>query len=128
MDIIELARSRIGQSTFNLKAEPDWAPEIVNCSGFVRWLFVTARGIVLPRYAWQQHVMAVPIPREEVEAGDLIFMKGTMCRVGAIVGHVAIASTSENFIHATSSINGVGEFPIANIRPKRLVSFGRIRV
>jgi cell wall-associated NlpC family hydrolase len=69
-----------------------------DCSGFTRYVFENSLGLVLPRRADQQAQTAglLPIPRDELKPGDLVFFN-TMRRA---FSHVGIYVGEGRFIHA----------------------------
>jgi cell wall-associated NlpC family hydrolase len=73
-------------------------PSGFDCSGFVQWVFAQ-HGMALPREVRDQFGVGIPIDRDDVRAGDLVFFE-TVTR-GA--SHVGIALDNETFIHAPSS-------------------------
>lgn len=58
-----------------------------DCSGLVTWAY-SHSGILVPRIAADQHVAAMPVERDDLLPGDLIFFSGTTSDPG--VTHVAI--------------------------------------
>ncbi len=73
------------------------APGGFDCSGLVVYAAGGA-GIQLPRTTREQLQAGVPIPRGELQAGDLVFM-----RLAHKELHVGIAIDGERFIHAPST-------------------------
>ncbi len=82
-----------------------------DCSGFTRYVFEHSVGLVLPRRADQQAQQAglLPVPREELKPGDLVFFN-TMRRA---FSHVGIYVGDGRFIHAPRS---GGEVRIEDMR------------
>jgi len=68
----------------------------LDCSGLVQLVY-RLHGIILPRDADQQAAdpRMVPVAREDILPGDLLFF--------ADLGHVGMAVSKEEFIHATTS-------------------------
>lgn len=103
VDIIFLARQCIKTSMYCRGVKPSEAPIVVDCSSFIKWLY-SKRGIWLPRRSIQQREFGVPVPTEEIVAGDIVFVSGwidyyhTDPKDG--VGHVGIATGEGTIIHA----------------------------
>jgi cell wall-associated NlpC family hydrolase len=70
-----------------------------DCSGFVRHLYETSVGRLLPRRADEQAVATDKIDRSELNPGDLVFFN-TMRRT---FSHVGIYLGDGKFIHAPSA-------------------------
>lgn len=73
------------------------APGGFDCSGLVYYAAAGA-GIKVPRTAAEQFGYGKPIKRNELRAGDLVFMHLAHKEL-----HVAIALDAQHFIHAPSS-------------------------
>lgn len=71
----------------------------VDCSSFVRQAIATVASYRLPRTTDGQVQVGWPIPRSELETGDLVFFKtgGSSRHVGIYLGH-------NRFMHASSSV------------------------
>jgi cell wall-associated NlpC family hydrolase len=69
-----------------------------DCSGFVRHMYETSIGRLLPRRAEEQAVVTDKIDRSELNPGDLVFFN-TMRRT---FSHVGIYLGDGKFIHAPS--------------------------
>jgi len=69
----------------------------IDCSTLVRRVYEKV-GIKLPNTSYQQFKEGQPIPREEMEEGDLVFFYR-----GGSVGHVGIYIGDNLFIHASSN-------------------------
>ncbi len=67
-----------------------------DCSGFVRATYERTLGLVLPRRAAEQAQATMPIKKEELRPGDLVFFN-TMRRT---FSHVGIYLGDGKFIHA----------------------------
>jgi cell wall-associated NlpC family hydrolase len=77
-------------------------PSGFDCSGFVSYVF-GSQGLALPRTVTQQFATGRPVPRDGVDAGDLVFF--TTEAPGAT--HVGVAISPSQFIHAPSSSGNV---------------------
>jgi cell wall-associated NlpC family hydrolase len=62
-----------------------------DCSGFTMYVFAQI-GVSLPHYAAAQYGMGVPIARDHLAAGDLVFFRG--------LGHMGMYIGGGSFIHA----------------------------
>jgi cell wall-associated NlpC family hydrolase len=66
-------------------------PSGFDCSGFIMYVYAQV-GVSLPHHAASQYGMGVPVSREELQAGDLVFFNG--------LGHAGIYVGGGSFIHA----------------------------
>lgn len=134
VDVISLARDCIGKSVFKRNSRVDWAPGVVDCSSFVKWLY-SMRGIRIPRRPIQQSLFGVKINELDIREGDLVFKSGARDlyfedpKRG--VGHVGIVTESRSVIHAT--VGGVVEVPFSSFTDsysyrgaRRIVSGGDV--
>ncbi len=62
-----------------------------DCSGFTLYVFAQV-GVSLPHYAASQYQMGVPVSRDDLQPGDLVFFDG--------LGHMGMYIGSGQFIHA----------------------------
>jgi cell wall-associated NlpC family hydrolase len=67
------------------------SPSGFDCSGFTMYVFAQV-GVSLPHYTGAQWNMGVPVSREQLQPGDLVFFNG--------LGHVGIYVGGGSFIHA----------------------------
>ncbi|CAI9429058.1 Probable endopeptidase Spr precursor [Candidatus Ornithobacterium hominis] len=75
----------------------------IDCSAFMQKIF-EVEGIDLPRISKNQAKLGIPIPKEHLQKGDLIFFSTTSSRRITHVGIVHSINENEiNFIHASSS-------------------------
>jgi cell wall-associated NlpC family hydrolase len=71
-----------------------WAgasPSGFDCSGLMVYVFAQV-GITLPHFAASQYGMGVPVSRDQLQPGDLVFFDG--------LGHMGMYVGGGNFIHA----------------------------
>jgi len=115
VDMVAIARERCILSTYRRGARLSEAPEVVDCSGFVKWLYAQ-KGVWIPRRSIQQREFGEKAVLAEVAAGDLVFSSG---RIDYYfddpedgVGHVGIATGEGTVIHAASREVGVVESPL----------------
>lgn len=92
--IIELARSMLGTPYRYGGSDPRG----FDCSGLVHYAYGQA-GIALPRTTQGLYSIARPVPREQLEPGDLVFFRFK----NPGVSHVGIFIGDNEFIHAPSS-------------------------
>ncbi len=102
-DLSMTARLRIGETRYQRNALMFEAPIIMNCSGFIKWLFGFS-GIWLPRRTVQQQAYAIPILKPPFRAGDLVFRTGPINYYrddpADNIGHVGLRTENETVIHA----------------------------
>lgn len=80
-----------------------------DCSGFVYFLYRTVEGVTLPRTSAEQATAGVPVKKEDLQPGDLVFFRtGRSVRTN----HSGIYIGDGNFIHASS---GGGQVRIDSI-------------
>jgi cell wall-associated NlpC family hydrolase len=97
-------------------------PSGFDCSGFTQWVF-RQRGLVLPRDVKRQFEEGMPVKKNDIEPGDLVFFS----TVAPGASHVGIALGSDEFVHAPSSSGVVRvERLSATYWAKRLVGARRI--
>jgi cell wall-associated NlpC family hydrolase len=70
------------------------APGGFDCSGLVMWAFAQV-GVSLPHSSYAQYGYGVPVSRDQLQAGDLVFFDG--------LGHVGIYIGGDQFVHAPHS-------------------------
>jgi cell wall-associated NlpC family hydrolase len=95
-DILAIAKSKLGCPYV-------WAgegPDSFDCSGFAKYCFKEAYGVILPHSASAISTMGTTIPKDQLQAGDFVFF--TTNRSGN-VNHVGIYIGNGEFIHASSS-------------------------
>jgi cell wall-associated NlpC family hydrolase len=71
----------------------------VDCSGFVKAIYLSVYKINLPRTTKELFNKSSPIKKENLQEGDLVFFKIT----GNDVSHVGIYLKENQFVHASSS-------------------------
>lgn len=112
VDLSGLARQCVGKSQYRRGAQPSEAPDIVDCSSFIKWLFAQ-RGIWLPRRTIQQKERGEILRGFQVQKDDVVFVSGHINyyrkepRDG--VGHVGIATERGTIIHAANTKEGIIE-------------------
>ncbi|MFN2744506.1 MULTISPECIES: C40 family peptidase [Bacillus] len=66
-------------------------------SGFIQYIYKTAAGVELPRYADKQYEAGEKIAKDELEPGDLVFFQGTSVLIPSIYignGQVVLVTLS----------------------------------
>lgn len=75
-NIVEIARSRIGQTIYRRGVHPGQWPALMDCSGFTKWSYGQL-GIWLPRYSIDQRDFGKRVDgMAEIKKGDLVFASG----------------------------------------------------
>ncbi|MCL6598055.1 MAG: C40 family peptidase [Alicyclobacillus macrosporangiidus] len=86
-----------------------------DCSGFVQYVF-SKNGISLPRSAHEQATVGTPVPRSQVQKGDLLFYVDTYPNTwDNHVTHVSIYMGNGDMIESSSSHGGIGVIVVHNI-------------
>lgn len=75
------------------------SPSAFDCSGFVRYVYARAAGIVLPRSSRAQWAEGKPVPLAAARPGDVLVFD----TVGGAPSHVAILVDSVTMVHAASA-------------------------
>ena len=89
--VLEVAQARIG-APYRYGGS---GPDAFDCSGLVSYAYSSV-GIRLPRTAAQQYAAVKPVPRKDLEPGDLVFFRVD----GKNVGHVGIYAGDGRFVDA----------------------------
>ena len=121
VDLLGLARSCVGVSTYRRAAKLSEAPSVFDCSGLTKWLYAQ-RGIWLPRRSIQQREYGEVVSLEEASAGDLIFSSGWINYwrddPNDGVGHVGVMTEVKTVIHAANKNVGVIESSLSDFASK----------
>lgn len=95
--VLQIARQQLGDPY----AWGATGPDSWDCSGLTSYLWREVGGVdSIPRVAADQQAWAVPIPREQLLVGDLVFF-------GDPVTHVALYAGKGEIVDASSSQHGV---------------------
>jgi len=78
------------------------APSGFDCSGFLYYVY-GRMGVALPRTTFDMYDAGVPVPRDELRAGDLVFFQ----TVSPGPSHAGIYLGDGRFIHSSSGAGGV---------------------
>ena len=97
--VVNLALQQVGKP-YVFGAE---GPNAFDCSGLVQWAFKRC-GKNLPRTAEEQFRVGTPVPRNQLQPGDLVFFANTY-KPG--ISHVGIYIGNGKFVHAANSREGV---------------------
>ena len=62
-----------------------------DCSGFTMYVYAQV-GVSLPHHAASQYQLGVPVPRDQLAPGDLVFFSG--------LGHMGLYIGGDQFVHA----------------------------
>ncbi len=115
VDVVAIARERVGKARYRRGARPQEAPDVFDCSRFTQWLYGRL-GIRLPRYSIQQFEVCHLLPSGEPMAGDLAFSEGAIPwyrRLPTLgIGHVGFVTNERTVIHAANGEKGVVEEPL----------------
>lgn len=74
-------------------------PQGFDCSGLVQWAY-GRQGVTVPRTTEAQRAWFTPVPREALQAGDVVFFQLPQPHVGIYVG-------DGEFVHAPGTGRGV---------------------
>ncbi len=76
----------------------------IDCSGFVRNVFGSC-GYPLPRLGSDQMAFGIPVPADQLQAGDRLYFEKRTDRLG--IQHTGLYIGNGYFIHSSSSKHGV---------------------
>ena len=76
----------------------------IDCSGFVNQLFSSVYGLMVPRISSAQQQIAIPITKNQLQEGDLVFFNTLRRKKRNYVSHVGIYLHNNKFVHASSSL------------------------
>ena len=76
-----------------------------DCSGLTMYVYAQV-GISLPHYAAAQYRMGVPVPKDQLQPGDLVFFRN--------LGHMGMYIGGGNFIHAPRTGDVVKISPLSD--------------
>lgn len=116
VDIIALARKCVGVSQYHRGALLAGAPEVFDCSSFIKYLY-GQKGIWLPRRSIQQSKLGESRDSElsglGLVAGDAVFVSGRIDYYDQDpkegIGHVGIYTGEGTVVHAANRESGVVE-------------------
>ncbi len=123
--LVETAKEWIGKITYQYGGEgiqvldPNNPPKNMDCSAFVASLYLTEFGITLPRTTKGQIKQGIPVDREDLKVGDLVFFDWPNKKTGikdGIVDHVGIYIGNGQYLHEG------GEGKSANVKISNLPS------
>lgn len=93
----------------------------IDCSAFTQLLLSSIYGIKIPRTAYAQKTIVVPVEPEELKEGDLIFFNTR----GRGISHVGIYLQNNKFVHAASSSGVMISSLTENYWSKKYAGAGR---
>lgn len=96
-DIVETAKSFVGKLKYVFGGD-NIAGGVGDCSDFTEYVFAV-HGFEIGGDTITQLSQGLPVERDYIHAGDLVFFQGTY-REG--VSHVGIAVDNDNFVHLSS--------------------------
>ena len=105
--VVAAAHAHLGDSyTWGATGPGTW-----DCSGFTSTLWREVGGVKdIPRTSRQQQAWAVPLPAEQVQAGDLVFFGDPVTHVGIVRSRVTTSDgVVVHMVDASSSQHGVVE-------------------
>lgn len=115
VDLVGVARKCVGVAEYRRGARLREAPNVFDCSGFVKWVY-SQTGIWLPRRSIQQRERGMIVELEDRRTGDIIFRNGWIDYYWYDpqdgVGHVGIISGLDSVIHAANRRSGIIESSI----------------
>ena len=138
-EVISLTQTLVGVPYVRGASVSHDAPKAFDCSSFVSYLYAQA-GVYLPRISVDMYVFSEKISKEDIVAGDIIFMnsglgtihyetvdfmKGTKVPVG--IDHCGIFLGEGKIAHCSESQGGVViEEMESNEKFKNIVGYGRV--
>ncbi len=111
VDPVETAMNWVGKARYERAALMSLAPEVVDCSGFVKWVY-GRMGLHLPRRSVQQCRLGMPVDdRQSLLPGDLVFSQSRHNRQmpgdPVPVGHAGMYIGNNTVVHSTRESGGV---------------------
>ncbi len=118
VDLSDIAGNWVGSNVkYRRGAKTREAPNVVDCSSFVKWLY-ELKGIWIPRRSIQQRLFGI-----KVYAGDSLLPGDLLLKTGAIncfnkdpgdgIGHVGIYTDRDTVIHAVDETPAIVETPLS---------------
>jgi cell wall-associated NlpC family hydrolase len=84
-------------------------PPVFDCSGLTMWSYAQA-GVTMPRTSRAQFGVGRPVPKDQLQPGDLLFYGGS----AASIHHVAMYIGNGNIVHASDYGIPVKSAPVSN--------------
>ncbi len=111
VDPVSTALDWAGKARYQFAAPVSQAPDFVDCSGFIKWVYGRL-GLLLPRRSIQQSRLGVPVDQPgALLPGDLVFSQSRNNRKlhgdSVSVGHVGMFIGKGAVIHASREAGGV---------------------
>ncbi|MFB6226101.1 MAG: C40 family peptidase [Candidatus Paceibacteria bacterium] len=102
----------IENTTYRRGASMEQAPDVLDCSLLVKWVY-SRFGIWLPRRSIQQLQLGEVVAKEGTKKGDVVFKSGRIDYYyddpNKGVGHVGLVTGDGSIVHAAGSDVGVAE-------------------
>lgn len=95
----------------------------IDCSAFTRTIFMETFNIELPRSTLEQIKIGIPVQRQELKFGDLVFFN---TRRRQNPGHVGIYLWDDYFVHASTKFGVIVSSMSGGYYDKRFVGARRI--
>lgn len=131
LDLIELARAKLGTGRYSLGADPAKAPRTVDCSSFIQWVYAQI-GMQIPRASIDQRFCGEEIPLDQARAGDLIFTTGPqnyfISDPTMGIGHVGLLTGGGTVIHSQSKRPSIEEISIEDFLSRERYARGVSRL
>jgi cell wall-associated NlpC family hydrolase len=88
-------------------------PSAFDCSGLVQWAYKQV-GISLPRTSLAQSNVGVPVARDDLRPGDLVFFYSPVSHVGIYLGHDKILNAEQS--GQPVKVSDISHMPFHNAR------------
>ncbi len=117
--VIELVREQMQRAVFTPRARMADAPQKVDCASLMKWAYAKL-GLWLPRRALDQWAYGTPVDWDEMQPGDLFFIKSSYHnrpdQHGVLIGHVLMVADHETLYHAALRPGTVCQAPLQRFR------------
>ena len=81
-------------------------PDSFDCSGLTQWAYAQA-GISIPRTSSAQSQFGTPVPRSQLQPGDLVFFYSPVSHVGIYIGNnMMVHAPSSGDVVKVASLDG----------------------
>lgn len=97
-ELMDISRDYLG-------IEYEWGgttPEGFDCSGYLQYIYREV-GVYLPRVARNQAKAGIPVSREDLQPGDILYFERTGHRDNVKITHSGMYIGNDEFIHAARS-------------------------
>ncbi|MCV2504010.1 MAG: C40 family peptidase [Neisseriaceae bacterium] len=107
----DLLMNAMGMLGVNYKWGGDNPKSGMDCSGFIQYVFKTTQDVYIPRTARMMSQQGIPVARNNLQPGDLIFFATGKSRA---VTHVGVYIGDDKFIHTPRTGKSVEIRPLSN--------------